>query len=202
MANESLNKGRYNISDKKRTTESQHRIDIRFLRKKGWLRPGISGKLYWTYNGKSTGSINFLIGYDCLVISYSYRLNCGEWEEVIETVYFEWTPCNFGGYRYWFLCPNCNRRVALLYGAGKYFLCRKCHKLAYGSQQETKAYRMLRKARNIRRRLGANESLRYPVNTKPKNMHWKTFDKLRFLVMEYETNFYRIISKKPEKKNI
>lgn len=52
------------------------------------------------------------------------------------------TPCNFGGQRYWFICPlikndiPCNCRVGVLYAAGKYLGCRKCHDLAYLTQQE------------------------------------------------------------------
>ncbi len=46
------------------------------------------------------------------------------------------TPCNYGGWRYWFICPlnNCRRRVGKLYLAGKYFGCRHCHDLTYASQ--------------------------------------------------------------------
>jgi hypothetical protein len=44
------------------------------------------------------------------------------------------TPCNFGGSRYWFLCPlvasgqPCGRRVGKLYlpPGAKYFGCRNC----------------------------------------------------------------------------
>jgi hypothetical protein len=44
--------------------------------------------------------------------------------------------------RWWFICPlvvndrPCRRRVAKLYGAGKYFGCRTCKGLAYESSQE------------------------------------------------------------------
>jgi hypothetical protein len=50
------------------------------------------------------------------------------------------TPCYFGGLRYWFICPlsrngvYCGRRVAKLYLINKYFGCRHCHNLTYGSR--------------------------------------------------------------------
>ena len=58
---------------------------------------------------------------------YRYRIGPGaEWEDVQEPISLEWTACNFGGERPWFVCPGagCGRRVALLYGPGRYFLCR------------------------------------------------------------------------------
>ena len=38
--------------------------------------------------------------------------------------------------------------------------------------------RMMRKARKIRSRLGASESLFDPIWEKPNGMHWKTFERL------------------------
>ena len=50
------------------------------------------------------------------------------------------TACNYGGWRYWFVCPRCKRRCAILYSYGYpgYFLCRKCHYLTYTSTQEAR----------------------------------------------------------------
>ncbi len=54
------------------------------------------------------------------------------------------TSPNFGGLRYWFLCPlvtngqPCQRRVGRLYlpAGGRYFGCRMCYNLNYRSQRE------------------------------------------------------------------
>lgn len=53
-------------------------------------------------------------------------------------VYIVSTPCNYGGQRWWFRCPACNRRCRILYLApgSVYFACRICHDLTYTSQQE------------------------------------------------------------------
>ena len=59
------------------------------------------------------------------------------------------------------------------------FFCRHCYNLAYGSQQESRPFRLMRKAQNIRERLGGSANLSEPFPWKPKNMHWKTFDRLR-----------------------
>ena len=51
------------------------------------------------------------------------------------------TQPNYGGLRWWFICPSmhCGRRVGKLYDApgSKYFLCRTCQDLTYTSCQES-----------------------------------------------------------------
>lgn len=46
------------------------------------------------------------------------------------------TPCFFGGERLWFLCPNCSKRVGVLYFIRNVYACRSCSNLAYRSQQK------------------------------------------------------------------
>ncbi len=51
------------------------------------------------------------------------------------------TPCYFGGQRYWFICTAdkdgepCGKRAGVLYLINDIFACRRCHDLAYESQQ-------------------------------------------------------------------
>lgn len=45
----------------------------------------------------------------------------------------------FGGSQPFFLCPACGERVRYLYLTRAVFLCRKCSKLNYRSQQETRS---------------------------------------------------------------
>lgn len=53
------------------------------------------------------------------------------------------TRCNYGGHRWWFTCPlvvngcACRRRCRILYlpPDSKFFGCRECHQLSYGSRQ-------------------------------------------------------------------
>jgi hypothetical protein len=106
---------------------------------------------------------------------------------VEERVWLTWTPCHYGGRRPWFFCPGvvngqvCGRRVAKLYGAGPYFLCRACYGLAYASQREDRWDRALSRAQEIRRRLGGQPELTHPFPPKPKGMHWQTYLKMRDL---------------------
>jgi len=171
--------GRGNSYSKKKTTESQHRIDIRWLKNHGCLKPGSIGSLSWSHRGEQTGSIGYRMEANRMILNYRHRPQGGDWEPVEQSITFDHTTCNYGGHRKWFLCPSCWERVAVLYGAGKYFLCRHCSKLTYGSQQEGIVGRMMRKQSKIRERLGAADDLVSPILFKPKGMHQKTFDRLR-----------------------
>lgn len=164
--------------DSKATTESQHRVDIRWMRKHGYLRAGSVGILSWSLRGEPTGVISFRVEQDQIVLNYRQRPHGGEWEDVEEVVRFDRTACNYGGYRMWFLCPHCWRRVAILYGAGKYFLCRHCYNLAYTSQQLSPSDRLMEKARKIRQGMGGSNDLSEPFPDKPKGMHWRTYWRL------------------------
>lgn len=169
-----LGSGYWSRWDTKETTEQCHRVDIRYLKRQGLLKPGYSGSLRWSRNGEQTGSIRYRVEENRMVLLYRHRPSGGEWEEVEEPVYFDWTPCNYEGQRRWFICPilGCRKRVAVLYGAGKYFACRHCYDLAYESQRENSYGRAIQRQQKIIERLGGEISdLFYPE--KPKGMHWK-----------------------------
>jgi hypothetical protein len=113
---------------------------------------------------------------------YRYRRRLGgEWEDLEESVPLEWTPCNFGGERPWFVFPGvvngvrCSRRVAILYGPGKYFLCWYCYDLRYESQREDKKDRALRRAQKIRQRLSGSANMLELFPERPKGMHHDTY---------------------------
>jgi hypothetical protein len=113
-----------------------------------------SGTLFswgWFRAGQEVASIGALVYQGKVILSYRYRSRVGaEWEEVKEPVSLEWSACNFGGERPWFVCPGaqCGRRVAILYKLRKDFLCQHC------CQREDNKDRALRRAQKIRQRLG------------------------------------------------
>jgi hypothetical protein len=113
----------------------------------------------------------------------SQRGQDNEWKSVEQRVPITWTACHLGGRRPWFVCPSnsngCGRRVALLYGVGELFACRRCYGLAYASQQEALHHRGLEKAQKIRMRLGGSPNMLDAFPDKPKGLHWRTYDRLR-----------------------
>jgi hypothetical protein len=171
--------------DKKTTTGECRSVDVRYLHREGLLKSGRWFTLRSLRSGRETGSIQGVVSVgdlpDQVTLLYRHRRGLGgEWEDVREPVELAWTACNFGGQRPWFICPgaDCGRRVAVLYGPGKYFLCRHCYNLVYESQRENEMHRALRRAQAIRERLGGSANMTKPFPGKPKAMHWKTYERL------------------------
>jgi hypothetical protein len=171
--------------DKKTTTGECHSLDVRYLHREGLLTPGRWFSLLWSRAGRETGSIRGVVSGDGrpqqVTLLYRHRRGLGgEWEDVSELVELAWTACNFGGERPWFVCPGvgCGRRVAVLYGPGRYFLCRHCYDLAYQSQRDNAMHRALHKAQAIRERLGGSANMMELFPEKPKGMHWSTYEQL------------------------
>jgi hypothetical protein len=171
--------------DKKTTTGECHSLDVRYLHREGLLKPGRWFSFYWSRAGRETGSIRgAVIGEEKperVTLLYRHRIGPGdEWEDVQESVSLDRTACNFGGERPWFVCPEagCGRRVTILYGPGRYFLCRHCYDLVYESQRENQMHRALRRAQAIRERLGGSANMTKPFPEKPKGMHSSTYDRL------------------------
>ena len=92
------------------------------------------------------------------------------------------TSCNYGNYRHWWLCPNCSKRVAVLYCAGAY-VCRHCIGANYSSQLQTKTDRIYSKLNALRERLGWSVGIINGIGSKPRYMHHKTYKRL---LNEYE----------------
>lgn len=162
--------------DRKTTTGETKSLDVRQLARKGLLEPGNIFSWAWYVDGEKIGYIKVSSGQERITLSYRVCEYGDEWESVDETVKLTRTDCNYGGSRSWFICPatGCGRRVALLYGAGKYFACRHCYDLAYASQHENRVDRLSRKARNIMTRLGA-DPYGDEIPERPKGMHHRTY---------------------------
>ena len=165
----------------KRTTGGCYQIDVRKLQRAGVLTAGDSFAWHWSRNGEAVVTIQARAEEDRLTLIYSHKSGGADWQAMDYPVGLEWTACTLGGRRVWFLCPasGCGRRVALLYiGSAGIFACRHCYRLAYACQRETTDHRALRRADNIRERLGWQAGIANPSGGKPKGMHWRTFNRL------------------------
>jgi hypothetical protein len=176
----------------KDTVEGNRSLDINGLNRAGCLRPGYWGGCEWKRDGERVASIQFRRDGDRLLLSYRVRQHGGEWRNVEQPTQIVWAACRFGGVRPYFVCPGivngitCGRRVSKLYGAGTYFLCRHCYRLAYASQREDRYDRALRRANNIRRRLGGEPGTASAFPARSKGMHNQTYERLQSAVLNAE----------------
>lgn len=134
--------GRYYWNNKQEA-EYFKKISIGFIKKYGYLNHGLmNGVITFSRNGEKTGSVNIesiLSQYEeCIKFSYTQTdRDSGEKKDFDYKIQLTTTPCNFGGVRYWFICPlsrndqYCGKRVGILYKAGDYFGCRHCYNLSY-----------------------------------------------------------------------
>jgi hypothetical protein len=168
----------------KETTSNYYQLDIR-----RWQRKGLLTKfqrfdcLCWKVD--VVPAPNLHAKPNRVILS---RLDSSEWKR---PVWLDWTPCNYGGSRAWFLCPapNCGRRVAILY-YGRDVACRRCRQLAYDCQQESAKHRALHVAAEIRVKLGGSASMADPFPPKPKGMHWGTYRRLYAKAEQREAIFF------------
>ena len=116
------------------------------------------------------------------------RLNCrvhsvreGCESDTSFSIGIERKACNYGGERFYFLCPRCGRRCTKLYLCGGYFVCRSCGGLHYVVESEGTVDKARRRADKIRKRLGWKR-MGFPergdILGKPKWMHYTTFKSL------------------------
>ena len=178
----------------KTKVEACRSLNVNRLNREGCLVPGWQGGWQWTRDGEKVASIYLRVETNWLHLSFRHRSGAGEWEDVNETVRIIHVPCRFGGTRPYFICPGvlnsiaCSRRVAKLYGADRYFLCRHCYRLAYGSQSEGEWDRAFRRANKTRIQLGGEPGMSSPFPEHPKGMWRRTYERLSEQAFEAETH--------------
>jgi hypothetical protein len=159
------------------TVDGYRSIDIQEGHRQGLLKPGESISWSWERNGRKVASIGVEVESHRIVLWYGIRGPRRKYTLFKEPVYLEFSPCNYGGKRPWFLCPRCCRRVVALDYCG-HFSCRCCQGLVYQSQQVCRWKRAVRRMQKIRMRLGGCPDLGIPFPPKPPQMRWSTYERL------------------------
>jgi len=123
----------------KLTTEECRSLDAFQFARVDWCRAALAGEsepvtgstIWRDLGGGESASIGWEAGEGNLVLRYRQPLVADQ--EVEDAV-----PVELGrGRQAFFRCPapGCGRRMRYLYLRGRYFRCRRCHDLAYVSQQ-------------------------------------------------------------------
>ena len=98
----------------KQEAEWSNSLSVRFLKKHGYLEGGWrSGGIKWTYGmSGNESSIGFTVNIggdegDNIRLQYTHtNRGTDEKESMDLKVGLTTTPCNYGGKRYWLICPN------------------------------------------------------------------------------------------------
>jgi hypothetical protein len=161
--------------DSKAVISSYLCIDVADLKKSDALVPGCQFTLQF---GPEYGEVDGETEYSQVWFFYAV-LQGNDYKDEVYSVPLTFTPGQFGGERPWFLCPyiHCDKRVKKLYIADR-LGCRHCLKLSHQSKNESRSDRIVRKADNIRAKLGWRLGILYPEEAKPKGMHEKTYQRL------------------------
>jgi hypothetical protein len=100
-----------------------------------------------------------------------------------QTISLTQTPCYFGGFRWWMLCPTCNRRVGKLYLFGQY-KCRHCHDLTYRSRKRSRRSVIYPMQRELDRYERADELIKHLRTRTYRGQPTKRYLKIAELVRE------------------
>lgn len=174
-----IGSGRSSSYSGKATTEDSLPLDIRRLERAGVLTPGRVCTWQWTVNDRVRATIGIRAEAGNITLSYNYTAHGRPADAISQSIWMESLACALGGHRRWFACPACGRRVAVLYGAGRLFACRRCKGLSYTSQGESGDDRAARRADRIRKQLGWIPGIMNGPGGKPKGMHWRTYERLQ-----------------------
>ncbi|MDQ7009664.1 MAG: hypothetical protein Q9M94_05225 [Candidatus Gracilibacteria bacterium] len=143
--------GRYYGAGKYTTDDYSKTLNIKFLKKYGYLDKGVnekSGGLYWKRNGEDNGNIGIEINKGktsgFIRVTFTQTSPDGEKEKLDYKINLVSTSCNYGGIRWWFECPCKGNRCSILYKQNNgIFASRKTLDLCYSEQKESKRSRYI-----------------------------------------------------------
>jgi len=139
------------------TVEAALRLDVRALRRQGFLVSGsiVSGVQRWTRTatGEETGSVSVTVNLadpEAGLVVLRFSLNGDpRTQEILLASQF----MRYGGRRYYFVCPKDGRRCEVMPMVGGVFASRQAQRLTYQSQSSEQIDRMRDRAHKLEKRL-------------------------------------------------
>lgn len=126
----------------------------------------------WRWSDGTTASVLFCKGLAFLEVRMPGQAT------VQTQVELDATPLHFGGHRFWWRCPCCRARVAVLYSQRGRWQCRSCAALVHKSTRQDGLFRGYAKVNKVRRALGWGGGMLSPMGTRRKGMHRRSFIRL------------------------
>ncbi|MDF0649993.1 MAG: hypothetical protein CV081_05280 [Nitrospira sp. LK265] len=125
-----------------------HALDITQLNR-GWLHPNTTFDWVWRTNkGAQIATVKITVLESAVELWFPI-----ESTRAIQPVSLIYSAGPQGGKRPWFACPQCERRVGILYHVpSRPFFCRRCCDLAYPSQYQARNRSYGRRFRGITQR--------------------------------------------------
>lgn len=166
------------------TADMSKRIDIAWMIRKRLAVPGcmVAGTLRWNIGGDPAGSISYtadMTDLDAAELRLSYTRGEGdEREHVKQRVRMTYTEPNYGGRRWWMICPYRGNRCGKLYlpNWGDRFAGRQAWRLGYRSQRVAHRDRPFEKLFRLQKKLGCDQGWEAGLY-RPKGMHRRTFER-------------------------
>ena len=166
------------------TVNASRRIDLAWMLRTGRAKEGavIWGGLSWNRGGEPAGSISYKALMDeereeRLELSYT-RGSGDDREEVRQTVRLCYTLPQYGGKRWWMICPYRGIRVGKLYlpPGGDRFASRQAWRLGYQCQRDAAHDRPRERLFRLQRKLGCELGVdHWPA--RPKGMWQRTYER-------------------------
>jgi hypothetical protein len=167
------------------TVEEGLTVNLGLLMRRGWIKDGStgSGSLSWSNSGEPVAQIHY--NYNVtdpneayLILIYKIAWASAPATDVKQRIKLVHTRPNYGGRRWWMLCPATRRRVAKLHlpPGGDRFASRGFWGLSHRSQRSSHLYRPFDRLFRLQSKLGGTMGWGQPIQ-RPKGMWSSTFQR-------------------------
>jgi hypothetical protein len=167
------------------TVESGLKLDLGRLLRLRLLVPGghRAGSIVWTYSatGEECGTVGYTADLTDLAHAFVQLRYSANGTPMHYPIWLHRTPCRFGGFRWWWVCPRTGHLATKLYlppGATT-FASRRAYRMAYRSERGGPMDRSHLRQRRIFEKPGGDYRIFEPAPPmRPKGMHRRTYERL------------------------
>lgn len=180
---------RWLTNGRRSTTDDLRRFSVHQIARHGLKVAGARFIWRWPRDGEPVASIGARVKGDAesAELLLEYKLNG---EPIAQRIRLLSSPCQFGGARWFGICPSTGRRVAHLYIGPSGALSRHAYRLAFDSSRECAVDRSLRRRNKALAKLKSDDP---QLPLKPKGMHWHTYERTVEAVYNEVETFDRLM---------